>query len=68
MKETIIVNDYAGQIVSAIPRGVLLNTNGEKYNSMVIGWGHLGTLWSLTTFHVYVRQGRYTKGQLDRTG
>ena len=63
MKEAIKINDYANRIVSAIPKGVLLNTNG-----MVIGWGHLGTLWSRPTFHVYVRQGRYTKGQLDRTG
>ncbi len=68
MKETIHVNDYAGQIISAIPRGVLLNTDGDKFNAMVIGWGHLGTLWSRPTFHVYVRQGRYTKGQLDSTG
>ena len=68
MKETINVNDYAARIISAIPKGVLLNTNGDKFNAMVIGWGHLGTLWSRPTFHVYVRQGRYTKGQLDRAG
>lgn len=35
---------------------------------MVIGWGLLGTLWGLPTFVVYVRQSRYTKSQLDRTG
>jgi flavin reductase (DIM6/NTAB) family NADH-FMN oxidoreductase RutF len=68
MKETIKINDWANHIVSAIPKGVLLNTDGEKFNAMVIGWGHLGTLWSRPTFHVYVRQGRYTKGQLDSTG
>ena len=68
MKETIKINDCANLIVSAIPKGVLLNTDGEKFNAMVIGWGHLGTLWSRPTFHVYVRQGRYTKVQLDRTG
>ena len=28
----------------------------------------IGTLWGRPTFHVYVRQGRYTKGQLDKTG
>ena len=44
-----------------------MNTNGDKFNAMVIGWGHLGVLWSRPTFHVYVRQGRYTKGQLDKT-
>ena len=67
MKEKININDYANQITDALSRGVLLNTNGDKFNSMVIGWGHLGRLWNLPTFLVYVRQGRYTKGQLDRT-
>ena len=68
MKENIKVAEYANRIVSALPKGVLLNTNGDKFNAMVIGWGHLGVLWGKPTFHVYVRQGRYTKGQLDRTG
>ena len=68
MKEKINVTDYANRITGALPRGILLNTSGEKFNTMVIGWGHLGTLWNRPTFHVYVRQGRYTKGQLDRTG
>lgn len=68
MKERIDITDYANLIAKALPRGVLLNTNGDKFNAMVIGWGHVGTLWNRPTFHVYVRQGRYTKGQLDKTG
>ncbi len=68
MKEKINVTDYANLITKALPKGILLNTNGDKFNTMVIGWGHLGTLWSRPTFHVYVRQGRYTKSQLDKTG
>ena len=68
MKETIDITDYANLITKALPKGILLNTNGDKFNSMVIGWGHLGTLWGRPTFHVYVRQGRYTKSQLDKTG
>ena len=68
MKERIDITDYASLITKALPKGILLNTNGGKVNAMVIGWGHIGTLWSLPTFHVYVRQGRYTKGQLDKTG
>ncbi len=68
MKEKIDITDYANLIAKALPKGILLNTNGDKFNSMVIGWGHLGTLWSRPTFHVYVRQGRYTKKQLDKTG
>ena len=68
MKEKINITDYANLITGALPKGILLNTNGDKFNSMVIGWGHIGTLWGRPTFHVYVRQGRYTKGQLDKTG
>ena len=68
MKEKINVTDYANLITRALPKGILLNTNGDKFNAMVIGWGHIGTLWSKPTFHVYVRQGRYTKSQLDKTG
>ena len=67
MKEKIDITEYAKVITGALPKGILLNTNGDKFNAMVIGWGHLGILWSRPTFHVYVRQGRYTKGQLDNT-
>ena len=66
--EKINITNYANLITEALPKGILLNTNGDKFNSMVIGWGHIGTLWGRPTFHVYVRQGRYTKGQLDKTG
>ena len=67
MKEKINITEYANLITKALPKGILLNTNGDKFNTMVIGWGHLGTLWSLPTFHVYVRKGRYTREQLDKT-
>ena len=68
MKERINVADYAKKITEALPKGILLNTNGDKFNSMVIGWGALGTVWSVPAYTVYVRQSRYTKAQLDKTG
>ena len=68
MKEKINAFDYAEQLNKALLQGILLNTNGDKFNTMVIGWGHLGTLWNLPTYTVYVRQSRYTKLQLDKTG
>ena len=67
MKQKIQLTDYAQMITEALPRGILLNTNGDKFNSMVIGWGALGTCWGEPTFTVYVREGRYTKAQLDKT-
>ena len=66
MKESVNVFDYAERIAKALPEGILLNTCGGRFNSMVIGWGHLGVIWGLPTFTVYVRQSRYTKPLLDQ--
>ena len=68
MKESIRLEDYAGTIVKALPGGLLLNTNGDKFNSMVIGWGNLGTVWGRPAFTAYVRRNRYSKAQIDKTG
>lgn len=68
MKEKINVTEYAQKITESLPKGILLNTNGDKFNTMVIGWGALGTCWGLPVFTVYVREHRYTKEQLDKTG
>ena len=68
MKKKIDVNEYAGLLNEAIGKGILLNTQDEKFNSMVIGWGHLGRIWNLPTYVVYVRESRYTKDVLDKTG
>lgn len=68
LKQKVNVETFAQDIVSALKSGVLLNTNGEKFNSMIIGWGGLGTCWSRSVFTVYVREHRFTKEQLDKTG
>ena len=67
MKERIDVFDYSEQIMKALRRGILLNTCGDKFNSMVISWRHFGVIWGEPTFVVYVREHRYTKAQLDKT-
>ena len=68
MKEKVEITECADHIMKTLPKGILLNTNGDKFNTMVIGWGHIGVLWGRQTFLVYVRQGRYTKPQIDKTG
>lgn len=47
--------------------GLVLVTAGnkEKYNTMTIAWGSLGTLWSKSICNVYVKKNRYTHGFLD---
>lgn len=61
------VKDYAGDILKALPGGLLLTTKtDDKVNSMVIGWGTFGINWSRPVFAVYVREGRFTREQLDK--
>lgn len=68
MKEKINVFDYAETINKELKPGYLLNTYADKFNSMVIGWGSLGIIWGIETFTCYVRDSRFTKEQIDKTG
>ena len=65
--QNIDIKDYAGEILKALPGGLLLTTKADgKVNSMVIGWGTFGINWSRPVFAVYVREGRFTREQLDK--
>ena len=69
MKEFVDVFDYAGQICKAMKKGILLTTrDGEQVNTMTIGWGTLGIEWGKPIFVAYVRESRYTREILDKTG
>ena len=69
MKREVNVWDYAGHIMKTIDKGFLLTTAAEgKTNTMVIGWGHLGTIWYKPVFVAYVRESRYTKALLEKNG
>ncbi len=58
--------DYAETIIKAIPKGVLVTTKADKVNSMVIGWGTYGVEWGKPIFAIYIREGRFTREQLDQ--
>lgn len=59
--------DYAETIIKSIPKGCLVTTKaGEKVNSMVIGWGTYGVEWGRPMFVIYIREGRFTREQLDK--
>lgn len=56
---------HASEIVAANPKGILLTTKADGLvDSMVIGWGMLGTVWSTTTFVAFVRTSRFTHDNL----
>ena len=59
MKERINVFDYSSHILQALATGILLTTSdGQRVNTMTIGWGMLGIDWSLPVFISYVRTSR----------
>lgn len=69
MKKEVNVWDYAGRILEAVGKGVLMTTAADgTVNTMTIGWGHLGTIWYKPVFIAYVRESRYTKQLLEKNG
>lgn len=67
MKETVSAFDRAGQILEALPGGILLTTQADgQVNTMTIGWGTIGIEWGRPIFTVYVREGRHTRALLDK--
>lgn len=69
MKKKIDTTEYAGKIMSALDRGVLLTTAaGGKTNSMTISWGMMGFEWGKPVFVTFVRASRFTRQLLDENG
>ncbi len=69
MKKEINVFDYAGEILKALPQGILLVSEAEdNVNAMTIGWGHLGIEFGVPIFAICVRESRFTYELLERTG
>lgn len=66
-RQKIEVAEYANSILQALPKGILLTSkSGERINSMTIGWGTLGTVWSKPIFMALVREHRFTRELLDK--
>ena len=67
MKKAIDLWEYAGKILEAVGKGVLLTTkNGDRVNTMTIGWGTLGIEWKTPIFTAFVRESRLTREFLDK--
>ena len=67
MKNDIQIWDYAGKILEAVGKGVLLTTKADgRVNTMIIGWGTLGIEWGKPIFTVFVRKSRYTMELLEK--
>jgi len=70
MKRMINVFEHADEITGALAKsGVLLTSkNNGRTDTMTIGWGMLGIIWGVPAFTCYVREGRFTREQIDGSG
>ncbi len=68
MKQIDVI-DYIPQIIKELRKGILINTkNGDKIDSMTIGWGQIGIEWRKLVFSIYIRHGRFTHEQIENSG
>lgn len=68
MKKKIDLFDYSEIIMKKLQKGILITTKDSKVNSMTISWGAMGIEWGKPIFTTYIRQSRFTRAQLDKTG
>lgn len=55
------LSDIANQFTKQLSKGALLTVKeGNNINTMTIGWGFVGIMWSKPTVIVAVRKSRYT--------
>ena len=67
MIKEISFNDKLKEMLNQINKGAFLTvTDGEKTNTMTIGWGNVGIVWSKPIFMVAVRYSRYTYNLLEK--
>ncbi|MEJ6951686.1 flavin reductase family protein [Natronospora cellulosivora (SeqCode)] len=54
-------NQYAEEAIQGLSQGAFLTVkDGDKVNTMTIGWGNIGFIWGKPVFMVMVRGSRYT--------
>lgn len=66
MKEDVKYNDYLKDALEQLPKGAFLTVkDGERLNTMTIGWGTIGITWQKPVFMVMVRHSRHTYNLLE---
>lgn len=67
--QEISFDQYAPQVIQQLPKGAFLTvSDGGRDNTMTIGWGSVGVVWSKPIFSVLVRPSRFTYGLLEASG
>ena len=61
-------NDYSKEALEQINNGAFLTVkSGDEVNTMTIGWGNIGVIWSMPIFTVAVRYSRHTYNLLENS-
>ena len=61
MFKDIHYNEYTKEFIEQLPKGAFLTVkDGERINTMTIGWGNIGVIWNKPIITVAVRYSRYT--------
>jgi flavin reductase (DIM6/NTAB) family NADH-FMN oxidoreductase RutF len=69
MAKEVGYNEYAAKAIDVISKGAFLTTaHGGKTNTMTIGWGSIGVIWRRPMFTVLVRQSRFTRDLIEKSG
>lgn len=62
-------NGQAEQALEILSKGAFLTTaDGDRTNTMTIGWGSIGFAWRKPVFSVLVRPSRYTYDIIEKSG
>jgi len=65
---TLAPMEAAGEVLGQLPRGVFLTVKHKnRLNTMTIGWGTIGIMWTRPVFVAPVRRSRYTYGLIERS-
>jgi len=61
-------NSYLNQYTKRLPKGVFLTTEvDDQVNTMTMGWGTTGFIWSMPVLMIPVRKSRYTHDLLSKS-
>lgn len=67
MAKDISYEEYSRQFLEQLPRGAFLTVQeGERLNTMTIGWGNIGYIWKMPVLTVMVRYSRHTHGLIEK--
>jgi flavin reductase (DIM6/NTAB) family NADH-FMN oxidoreductase RutF len=68
MYKEVKISEISKEMIEQLQKGAFLTvSDGEKVNTMTIGWGAVGYMWNKPVFTAMVRYSRYTYEIIDKS-